>query len=105
MSKFEMSLLENILESESLEEYTGQITDEVRSYRHTKRTILKLGLLSDIFAKMNFLRQFEDKEGFEYMKDEIDLDVKGLFALYKAEIVRELNYLRKSTPKPLLLSE
>ena len=54
---------------------------------------------------MNFLRQFEDKEGFEYIEDEIDLDVKGLFALYKAEIVRELNYLRKSTPKPLLLSE
>ena len=52
---------------------------------------------------MNFLRQFEDKEGFEYIEDEIDLDVKGVFALYKAEIVRELNYLRKSTPEPLLL--
>ena len=80
--------MENILENKSLEEYAGPITDEVRSYRHTERIILKLGILNDIFTKMNFLRLFEDREGFEYMEDEIDLDVKGVFALYKAEIVR-----------------
>ena len=72
---------------ERLERNLRKNSYEPRALSHVKRTFGKLALYNDIFSKMNFLRQFEDKEGFEYIEDEIDLDVKAVFELYKAEVV------------------
>ena len=36
------------------------------------------------------------------MEEEIDIDVKGVFDLYKGEIVKYLGQLRKTDPEPLL---
>ena len=43
---------------------------------------------------MNFLRLFEDRDGFEYLEEEIDLDVMAVFKLYKSQIINILDNLR-----------
>ena len=53
---------------------------------------------------MNFLRLLRGQKGFEYL-DEIHFDVKGVFALYKQNMEKELNRLRDSKPRPLLRGE
>lgn len=83
-----MSLINNVLDNESLDENSRPLQQDVRKFFYDKRTLMKLSSLSEIFGSMNYLRQFEDRDGFEYVEDEIDLDVKAVFALYKGEIVK-----------------